>query len=502
LLDQAIANGIPAGELRYTSYFNTAVNDVVRNGTQPKDALQAAEQQAVTEQQAAIAKKDDNQVYVEPPPAEAVLTAGEIAIDFGLVTTLSNEDKNRWEQVIKEFVDADTQVGQINFKSGFTGINDAATTYDCFYMAFNDLASADTSKLLNLDPFVSADAAFDKNDFVGNTLEQGRKEGRLYALPIMLEPNGLKYDSQLFAERNITAPASQWTITDFTDAVKRLRDNLAEDEYPLAANAPGGAYLLSLIAAYGGVPIDFRTSPPTLSFTDATNAGAIRQVLDLAKDKLIEYEKLGDSSFGGPTRIRAGGDAPVYTVSLNAFEIQIAQGQGVNDPYRLTSYPRGTSYAALAYTMGVGLISATAENPDACYRWLTEVSKHPELHNAMPARRSSITSAAKDAETAAFYNAVDATLSDPNTIPLPSQFGGGGSATSYLQTWLYRAFDKYVLEDGDLDVALKEAEDLAKAYQECTAAIPPYDPATQTRQDYDRQFTACATKIDSTITGQ
>jgi hypothetical protein len=60
-----------------------------------------------------------------------------------------------------------------------------------------------------------------------------------------------------------------------------------------------------LIAAYGGLPFDYRTDPPTLNFTDPATVEAIRQVLDLAKADLIQYETLtmntglgGDDSKG------------------------------------------------------------------------------------------------------------------------------------------------------------------------------------------------------------
>ena len=40
---------------------------------------------------------------------------------------------------------------------------------------------------------------------------------------------------------------------------------------------------------------------------------------------------------------------------------------------------------------GTGYISATSQNPDACYRWLTYIAQHVDIFGAMPARLSQIT---------------------------------------------------------------------------------------------------------------
>jgi hypothetical protein len=72
-----------------------------------------------------------------------------------------------------------------------------------------------------------------------------------------------------------------------------------------------------------------------------------------------------------------------------------------------------------------------------------------------------------------------------------------------IQLWLNRAFDRYVLEDGNLELELADAEVFSKAYIDCIAVIPPFDPAaaqTQLEQiNYFRQFLDCATKVDSSL---
>jgi hypothetical protein len=174
----------------------------------------------------------------------------------------------------------------------------------------------------------------------------------------------------------------------------------------------------------------------------------------------------------------------------------------------MTLYPTGSQYNGISYDIGTGYISANAQNPDACYRWLTYVSERPDLLGAMPARRSIINngqiSASQGETVTAVYNQIDALLQNPNTISFPSPLGSIGSPGDLLvQIWLYRAFDSYVLEDGDLEAELQEAETLSKAYQGCIANIPPStlgSDATQADQiAYFRQYTDCATSVDPSM---
>jgi len=126
----------------------------------------------------------------------------------------------------------------------------------------------------------------------------------------------------------------------------------------------------------------------------------------------------------------------------------------------------------------------------------------------MPARRSLLNdpTATQGPDTQALYKELDNLMKDPNTISLPSLFGGpgGGGGMSAIsgflvQRWLYEAFDTYVLKGGDLDPALKQAETYAKTFQDCVAKIAPFDPATQNQRDYNRQFADCAIQADSRL---
>src|SRR5205823_271053 len=135
---------------------------------------------------------------------------------------------------------------------------EATQQYDCFYLPYNAIPGAKLDGLLNLDPFLSADKSFDPADVVGNVVAQLQRDGKTWALPIGLDPTLMKYNAELFSKAGVPAPAVSWTITDFVNALKTLKSTMTGPVFD--PSLPGGQYLLMLIAAYGAIPLDYRTN--------------------------------------------------------------------------------------------------------------------------------------------------------------------------------------------------------------------------------------------------
>jgi hypothetical protein len=261
--------------------------------------------------------------------------------------------------------------------------------------------------------------------------------------------------------------------------------------------------LLSLIAAYGGLPLDYRTTPVTINFTDPANVDAIQQVLDLAKDGYIEYTELFIFG-GGRFNFGSNEDTAIYSQLLNGFNFF----GGNTDDYRLSPFPQGFQYSALAYDIGAAYISAQTSAIEACYRWISAVSHNPNLFDeSMPATRSMLNSNevlnAQGADAVAFYTDMDGILQRPDAVTIPTLFSVASDLTTvgdFLVTvWLTRAFDNYVLHDADLVQELEEAQLLATSYQDCIVDIPPFDPAVDDSQAYSAKFIDCATLVDPTF---
>jgi len=302
----------------------------------------------------------------------------------------------------------------------------------------------------------------------------------------------------------VPIPTNGWRYSDFLSALKALKGSTAQP--PFEASSPGGTYLLELIAAAGGLPIDYRANPATAHFTDPATVDAIRQVLDLAQNGYIKYSALG--GLGGiMIRIVSGGSSggPAITtqdLSLPRPKISFNGTPDAPTPNKQVAYPTGSQYNAVSYNLTTAYISAKAQNPDACYRWLSLVAQHPELFSAMPVRHSLIgnpTLAATQGTTMVnAFKQIEILLGDPHTIVFPSLFQGGAAPVGFiLQHWLFTAFDNYVLHKSDLDTELKNAQDFAQGFLQCTATIPDYDPTSaQSAIQYRGQFLDCAVKID------
>ncbi|MEP7286797.1 MAG: hypothetical protein ABI947_13635, partial [Chloroflexota bacterium] len=372
LIDQAIEKAIPVSEMRHTDYLALALNKIKLTGSDAKTELQTEEAQAIADEQTAATKKDSNTLVVATPVPVLDTSSGKITLKFGLTffgrPPVPNKEK--WDKLAADFAASDPQVGKVDIETGFNQLSGAADKYDCFYLPFNAVTDADLSKIINLDPFTDNDPSFDKNDIVGNILNQIQRDNKIWAMPIEIEPAILKYDSDKFQKAAVPAPAGNWTIDAFKDAVKSLKID-PKDTPPFVPAGRGGVYMLLLISAYGGMPLDYRTNPPTINFTDPATVAATRQALDLAKNGYVKYDALSSLAFGFG---QSNKDGIVYSDILNAFTSRPNPTDTTTSTYKPVTYPRGSQFAAVSYGIGTAYISAKTQNRDACYRWISTLA--------------------------------------------------------------------------------------------------------------------------------
>ncbi|MCC7450280.1 MAG: hypothetical protein IT324_22875 [Anaerolineae bacterium] len=503
LIDQAVTNALPASEMRFIDYLSVAYGRMKAEKIDGLTALQQAESTAIKAQQQAAEQKDKLKsvlVVATPVPSNAV-AAGKVALKFGIsniAQTIPNKDN--WNKLVADFTTNDPNVTSVALDVSADTLDAMAAKQDCFYLPYNGLAPEKLTKIIPLDPLTSADTSFDKADMVSGVLAQVTRDNKLYAMPVDLSPEVLLYDATAFEKAGIPAPGLTWTIDQFADALKQLRTYNGDKPAFVPVNTFGG-YLLNLIVAYGGMPIDYRTNPPTISFTDPATLDAIRQVTDLGKKGYFKYHSL----FSGQLDLVMAPEPSLIKVStLSAYSYAAILGGGAqNANYKLTLFPRGSKSAAVNYNVGTLYISAKAANPEACYRWISTVAKNPALFGGMPARRSLLNdpalAAAQGADVIAVYKQIADLLQDPNTVALPAFSAGASLNELMLQLELFKALDKYMAENSSvaLDSALKDSEAGAQAFQGCSSTIPPLDmTSTESQKAYFIAAKACATKAD------
>ncbi|MDX1992769.1 MAG: extracellular solute-binding protein [bacterium] len=498
VLREGLLNGLPISAANFSDYLELAFLEARQSSISPQAGIAQAETD-VAESLNVAALRAGETLEVAQVATPAPLAPGEIALNFG-VNTLAAQlpTQERWEEVIAEFAAADPNVGAVNLQVGLLAPDEAAQTQDCFIQTSNVVPSANLSLLINLDPYLTTDPNYNPADFVPGVLGQMQRDGLTWGYPLVLQPFVMWYDATQFTTLGLSIPTDGWTVDQFASTVSSL---LASNNQvrPYSPQNPDITYLLMLVAAYGGLPLDLTTTPPTIAFTAQTNVDAIRQVLDLGKGGSYRYIDLTGTDPGGA----ATRENPIYDEVLEGFNSNFLFS---NEPYQLTLFPRGNQYNAASYEIGAAYISATAQNRDACYRFISTIAQHPELFTAMPARRSQIGAeavlASQGQGTVDFYQQYSALLDQPSTVIFPSPLSASDSmSTALVKYWLSRAFDNYVLRNADLMQELASAETFARDFLTCTAALPAFNPAAPVEEQDElfRSYAECAVQVDPSM---
>ncbi len=500
LVDTARDNSLGAGELRYSSYLNLALTKMQEGNLDAQAALNEVQALAMNKFEQAVDLAGTIQIEVispEPPPE---LAPGEIALELGVDSYgpfLPNNDQ--WEQVLDDFAASKSEIGYVELETEIytsDGIN-----VDCYIIQDNLLEDPefDHSILYNIDPFLDADPLFDPNDLVVDVLPQVQYQGLTYAYPLFIQPAFLFYDSSAFHDAGIPTPSPSWSAEDFALTMEQLSLALDEDQNTLVIGGdPFNLSLLMLVASFGGLPYDTRTTPPTLNLDDPQNVAAIQRVLDLARNKYLTYMPSTDLSDGD--QFGKGLGSSVFYIEPIGSGFPISE----EDPYQMIPFPSGSRYTPITYNVGMAYINSETLNPEACYDLISTVSANPSLLSGMPVRRSYLTERAFVASTnpdiLAFYEATADTLAKPSTITF---FQNIQSISAWLELhWMNKAFDDYATskEPTNLEAALSDTQDKMLSFRACTSEISPSGPESNSKleddQAYYRQFVDCAIGVD------
>jgi len=479
LIQQALQSGITSADLRFGHYL-THVDGVIQSGLDSFSALQSVEGDA---NRAVSTMMDADLTIIVNTPEQIIIPEGEILLNFGLtsfVQPLPNSDI--WDTLARDFAQADPEVGYVEINSGFMRSDQMLRINDCVYQpTTTGIFDLNTAQLLAIDPLLSADPNYNINDLPPNILGQMQFNGTTYGLPITLQPEVLTYMSRAFEDAGIIPPTDGWSFGEFENALMLLDDILDDEDYPLEAISPINTHLLMLIAAQGGRLFNTSTTPVTIDFTSHESINAVMQILDLAKDDLIKYERLGES--GGFDFVAIAGEAFPNIQASNFFGF-------LEEGMRLAPYPDGTQYTPVSLSVGAGFIGIDSAHPEACYRWLSYLANHPFAFTDMPALLSTLDDPSAEAsmgtELVTTYRQIADQATRPNAInPIVWD--------PFIMLWLDRAFDAYVLDDGDLDAELMEAEQSTQAYIDCISQ--PLDGDTSQDSIFE-QLESCGQQLD------
>lgn len=483
-INQVLDTGLPTAELRFSQYLNAALTQVQTGANDAVSALQEAELDALDTVQA----MDDLEVNITVTSGIPIAVAeGEVSINFGIqsfVTPLPNDAE--WDEAIADFVASDPQVGAIdldliNIATSLLGGN--TQTYDCTYYPNTLFINIDTELLLAVDPLLFSDPNYDVGDLPFGALGMVQVNGISYGLPITIQPQLLQYNPDTFQIAGLPEPIGGWTISEFGDALVAL-DQVLDDE-TVAFESPGfdNTYLLMLVAAQGGLPIDTRTSPPTINFTSPETLEATQTILDWFDAGYIDQSD-PQADGGGIEGILEGTDgAPIRPTFFAGFS---------NADLSFTTFPTGIGYTPLSFDVGAGYISIDSDVPEACFRWLSFISRRPELFpGAMPAQISLLDT--PEVQSSLSQDAIEAYRSIANQMSAPDVVNFNAT-DPFLSTWLTRAIDAYLNEDADLLTELQDADQYTRDYLACTG-----DVELEVSIELFQRLNECVEQVDSAI---
>lgn len=457
LRQRALESGLTPADVQFGHYLRQALA-LIATGEPADVALRNV--QIAANDNLRRAESIRGTLQVEVPPATLPTVAEGTTVRFGLFTGSTQLlNRSQWQAAIDEFVaiTPDTDHIEFNFVPPTEGYWDEIPRNDCVFGY--DYTQYSDDMLLPLDPLLNADPTFDPADVVGDVMLETQREGNTYAIPAAVLPYVLRYDRERFAQAGIPEPDGTWTVNEFVDALQQL-DAVTEGA-PLFLHLNYSTPWELLMAAYGAAPVDYATSPPTVRLTNENVVPVVRQVLDLARLGLIEYPPMA-TFFGS-------GSSPSYSPPLITEQLRDLTSADDLDRYGLVTFPIGTETTPISFYTTSGFIFAHALQPEVCYRWLREITRHPELFQGMPAYHSVI----DDPVTQSIYGESGITtfrhfadmMEAPNRVFIRS-FGLGTGDSMFM----VRAFDRYVLEDADLEAELALAQELTTAYRACISA--------------------------------
>jgi multiple sugar transport system substrate-binding protein len=310
--------------------------------------------------------------------------------------------------------------------------------------------------IVSLDGFIQRDETFDLADLNPSAVAYLQHEGQTWAIPAGIAANVMFYNMDLFDQYGVPYPEYGWTWDDFLEKTIALTDPDA-GVYGYASLGEGfaataeGFETVEFIYQHGGKIIDDLNDPTNVTFDDPLTIEALEWYARLVH----EYEAVLT-----PDRAMDlySADAPLLGVVLGKVGMWRDDLSGTREVKKAINWaiaplPRDARAFTLASADGYA-ISAEAQNPEACWQWITFLSNEipPGL---IPARTALLESKAYEDQVGFDVASVaTASLEDAQIISFWTLFMRFGSE---MQTFV-RAIEK--IQRGELTA--EEAMDWAQ----------------------------------------
>lgn len=457
--------------------LNEALIAVVNGEQTAAEALREA--QASLEEQLAAA-----QLTPEPTPAAGPIVVAtpvpDIAPEGATTITFRTPGFGAGElrRVVREFNQTNgeifVEVADIDVSEGPVTFAGVAASADCFsWFGYPDTEAITAT--LDLQPLIDADASFDINDYPPALLAPFRHETGLYGLPHAVDFRTLNYNQTAFDTAGLAYPTIDWTLDDLLNAAQQLTTGTGQNrQYGYISAGAQTDELFFFLQRFGVSPVRGEDETLQPAFTDPDVLRAVQFYVELLRDfspnsQLQGYTRSGIIFGSNLFDIIMEGRAGMWLDSGSSFflsgpdtdpDVQIA----------IAPPPLGDSPIGPQDFRARGLyISATTQQPEACWTWLKYLTEDTSLlEGSFPARTSVAESEAFAAQArpgAAEVFAAYRTLLDET--PQSER----ETETFYRQPidyyWFFRAVDQALQGEVDLEEGLAEAQRLTEDFLAC-----------------------------------
>ena len=336
---------------------------------------------------------------------------------------------------------------------------------------------AQQSLLRDLQPSLEADQALQSEDFYAPVLDALRWQGRVYGLPVEVDPWVMFYNQDLFDAAGVPYPSGDWHWNDFLETARALAGNLGPGRFAFGS---WGAQVAPFIYQNSGTVVDDPVRPTLATLDDPATVEAVRWYVDLAlvekvmptPAELAEYATGvgrrhtivtgGDEANKAASQARADLDQAVADGNVAMWMGRLSErgGRWQRWDFRwgIVPLPAGRRAATLAGVQAC-FITAHSEHFDQALQWVDYLTRQPVLHGGLPARRSAAMADAARAQLGQeVENALDELLTSlERGVVLPELLDW--QAAHWLQGPLFAVLEGEQTVEEALETAQQRAEE-------------------------------------------
>ncbi len=470
--------------------LNQALTAVLTGGKAADEALreaQASLDEQVAKVQLTPQPTPDTAPIVVSTPVANVAPEGSTQITFSSV----GFDPSLFRRIAREFnqnnPDIFVNVQDANSFDSAQNLTDIAAASDCFFW-WGMPQQEEITATLDLQPLIDADAAFDIDDYPPALLDLFRQNNALYGLPFTVNFRVLNYNRDAFDAAGISYPDRNWTLEDLMAAAQQLTSGSGDEKrYGFASFGSQTEDLIFILEQFGVRPSQGSADAVQPNFTDPALLDAlnfyVRLVRETSPDTQLNGYKPQEMFSNNTFQLLSDGrvgmwfDSGFFGFNSDSFTMAVA-------PPPLQSSVSASSLNA------TGLyISASSEQPAACWTWLKYLSSSPTAYNSGFPARISVTespeyAAAARSGVAEVYQAYRAALDGNSANSSGEPFSFYSSMIDYF--WFFRAIDR-AIQGGDLQRELEDAQRLTEEFLDCVRG--------------GADASTCAPQVDSTYEG-